>query len=105
MEKQEFMRLADECMERVCSWLESFDPDEIDFATADGVVTIEFPDGVRYVLNRQTAAHQMWLAAGVRAWHYDRNDAGEWRSDKDGHELYERISAVVSEKLGREVRV
>jgi CyaY protein len=105
MEKSEFLRLADECFDRVTAWLEGFDPDEVDFATADGVITIEFPDGVRYVLNRQTAADQMWFAAGARAWHYDRSEAGEWRSDKDGHELFERISEALSEKLGRPVHV
>jgi len=34
------------------------------------LLTIEFPDDARFVLNRQTGASQMWLAAGARAWHY-----------------------------------
>lgn len=105
MENSEFLKLADECLERVIQWLEGFDPDEVDFGTADGVVTIEFADGVKFVLNRQTAADQMWFAAGARAWHYDRSPAGEWRCDKDDHELYARISEVVSEKIGRTVTV
>lgn len=102
MEKQEFLKLADAALERLATFLEDFDPDEVDFGTTDGVVTIEFPDGKKYVLNRQTAADQMWFAAGVRAWHYDWNGS-EWRSDKDDHELFARISEVVSEKLGRVV--
>jgi CyaY protein len=102
MEKQEFIKLADAALERVAAWLEGFDPDEVDFATGDGVVTLEFPDGKKYVLNRQTAADQMWFAAGVRAWHYDWSGS-EWRCDKDDHELFARISEVVSEKLGRPV--
>lgn len=105
MDKHEFLKIADDCLERVSDWLERFDPDEVDFATSDGVVTIEFPDGTRYVLNRQTAAHQMWFAAGARAWHYDRDAGGGWRCDKDGHDLFARISEVVSLKLGREVQV
>ena len=85
MQKNEFLQVADECLEHVVRWLEQFDPDEVDFATADGVVTIEFSDGARFVLNRQTAADQMWFAAGASAWHYDRGSDGAWRSDKDGH--------------------
>lgn len=105
MEKSEFLKIADECLERVVVWLEDFDPDEVDFGTSDGVVTIEFPDGTKYVLNRQTAADQMWFAAGARAWHYDRDEQGRWLCDKDGHELFGRISEVVSEKLGRPVKI
>ena len=102
MDAKEYQQRADACLAQVADWLESFDPDEVDYSTTDGVVTIEFPDRVRYVLNRQAAASQMWFAAGARAWHYDHKD-GEWRCDKDDHELNGRISEAVSEKLGRTV--
>jgi CyaY protein len=102
MDPQEYARLADECLEGVADWLEDFDPDEVDFATSDGVVTIEFADGAKFVLNRQAAASQMWFAAGARAWHYDWSD-GRWVDDRDGHGLFDRIGEVVSEKIGRAV--
>ena len=104
MEKGLYDRLADECLRTVASWLEEFDPDELDYAEADGVVTLEFSDGVRFVLNRQGAASQMWFAAGARAWHYNWSASPPgWVDDKDGHELFGRIAEVVSEKLGRVV--
>lgn len=104
METSDFHKLADTCLERVATWLESFDADEVDFSTPDGVVTIEFADGAKYVLNRQTAADQMWFAAGARAWHYVWDTArSEWRCDKDDHELYARIAESLGQKLGREV--
>ena len=106
MEKQRYLRLADQALERVASWLESFDPEELDYATADGVVTLEFGDGTRFVLNRQAAASQMWFAAGARAWHYDWSEERQaWLDDRDGHELFENVAACVSEKLGRQVAV
>ena len=102
MDTSVFHKLADTCLERVASWLEAFDPDEVDFSTPDGVVTLEFADGGKYVLNRQTATDQMWFAAGARAWHYDWDAArGEWRCDKDDHELYGAIAQALSDKLGR----
>lgn len=104
MDDQEYLRLADQCLELVARWLEPFDPDEVDYATTDGVVTLEFPDRVRYVLNRQAAAGQMWFAAGARAWHYNWDaDAGRWVDDRDGHGLFERIAEVLSTKLGRSI--
>ena len=102
MDPREFVRLADACLERVARALEPFDPDEVDFSTSDGVVTIEFPDKTRYVLNRQAAASQMWFAASARAWHYDYDVQRQaWLDDRDGHELFARIAEVVSEKIGR----
>ena len=106
MERSQFLRLADEAITRVEDWLEDFDPDEVDFSSADGVIKIQFGGGPTFVLNRQTAADQMWYAAGVRAWHYVWEAGREaWLCDKDGHELFERIGTTVSDQLGRDVTV
>jgi CyaY protein len=99
---QEYGRRADECLAVVARWLERFDPDELDYSTSDGVVTLEFADRTRYVLNRQSAVAQMWFAAGAQAWHYDWDEGGQrWRCDKDGHELLARVCEVVGTKLGQ----
>lgn len=104
MTTQEYLHLADACLARVVKWLEGFDPDEVDYSTTDGMVSIEFPDQTRYVLNRQSGNHQMWFAAGVRAWHYTWDPGAEaWKDDRDGHDLYARVTDTVSEKLGRGV--
>lgn len=106
MDDQQFLVLSDSCLERLARWLERFDPDELDYATTDGVVTLEFADGTRFVLNRQAAAHQMWYAAAARAWHYAWDAAGErWVDDRDGHELFANVQRTVSEKLGRDVAI
>jgi CyaY protein len=105
METSEYHRRVDETLARVERWLEAFDPDELDYSTSDGVITLEFEDRTRYVLNRQTAASQMWFAAGARAWHYAWSaERGAWLDDRDGHELLENVGRAVSAKLGREVR-
>lgn len=104
METADYALLADQCLDRVADWLEGFDPDEVDFSSSDGVVLMEFADGVRFVLNRQAGAHQMWFAAVDRAWHYDWDaEQGAWVDDRDGHELYGNVARVVGEKLGRAV--
>ncbi|MBI5431419.1 MAG: iron donor protein CyaY [Planctomycetes bacterium] len=106
MQPNEYLRQVDTVLARVQRWLEGFDPDELDYSTTDGVITIEFADRTRYVLNRQTAASQMWLAAGARAWHYSWDAAkSEWLDDRDGHRLLENVARVVSTKLGRDVKL
>jgi len=104
MDRSTYIALADACLARVQDWLEAFDPDELDYSTADGVVKLEFADRVTFVLNRQAASNQMWLAAGARAWHYDWNGA-TWVCDRDGHDLFANVAKVVGEKLGRNVKL
>jgi CyaY protein len=104
VDESEYRGLAETCLQRVARWLEGIDPDEVDYTTGDGMITLEFPDGVRFVLNRQGAARQIWFAAGARAWHYNWDPTQEtWVGDRDGHDLYARIAEVVSEKIGRPV--
>lgn len=106
MDRQEYLRRADACLERVAAWLEAFDPDEVDYSTSDGVLAMEFADGQRFVLNRQAAANQMWFAAGASAWHYDWSaERGAWVDDRDGHALDANVAEQVSRKLGRDVRI
>lgn len=104
MDAPTFERLADDTLDRVATWLEEFDPDELDFATSDGVVTLEFADGTKFILNRQRGTNQMWYAAGVRAWHYDWDEESKsWKDDRDGHDLLGNVAKSVGEKLGRGV--
>lgn len=102
LDPEEYQRHAEACLARVARWLEGLDPDEVDYSTGDGKVQIEFPDDTRFVLNRQGAASQMWFAAIDRAWHYDWDGArATWVDDRDGHDLYANLAAVVGRKLGR----
>lgn len=97
-----FRRLSDEALAALARWLADFDPDELDFEEADGVVTLQFADGARFVVNRQAGSRQLWYAAGARAWHYDW-DGQRWLDDRDGHELSSNLVRTVTEKLGRSV--
>jgi iron-sulfur cluster assembly protein CyaY len=104
MDESEFLQLADACLTKAAKWLENLDPDQVDYTTGDGVVTIEFPDGVRFVLSRQRAAEQIWLAAVAAGFHYSWDaSSGTWRETKDRHELFTRLAELLTGKLGQPV--
>ena len=103
MDQQEFLKQSDQCLATVAKWLETLDPDEVDYVTGDGVVTLEFPDGGKFILSRQAATSQIWLAADARAWHYNRAADAHWVDDRDGHDLYGRLAEVLSERIGHPV--
>jgi len=104
MNDAEFLERSDLTLSKVAKWLEDLDPDEVDYTTADGVVTIEFADGAKFILSRQSQMKQLWLAAGSHGFHYSWDvSRGRWIDDKDGHELFPRLAETISEQLGHPV--
>ena len=67
-----------------------------------GVVTMEFADGTKCIMNRQTAAHQIWLAHGATAWHF-ASEGDDWIDTKGRGRLIDVLSSLLAEKLGHPV--
>lgn len=94
-----FERVADDTMRALERALGDVDSIEMDLQM--GVLTIEFGDGAKYIVNSHRAAKQIWMAADRTAWHFDPRDQGrEWRANKDGSELWSTLEATLSRKLG-----
>lgn len=79
--------------------------EELDFELkGGGILEIEFEDGTKIIVNRHTAAREIWVAARSGGFHY-RWDGRAWRNTRDGSELFAALSALVSGQLGRGVRL
>ena len=79
-------------------------PDELFAELGADVLTIEFDDQARYVVNSHLAARQIWLAAERSAWHFDYHPAsGQWLDTKTQVELWAQLEQVLTRKLGHEV--
>lgn len=78
-------------------------PDELFAELAGDVLTVEFNDQTRYVINSHLAARQIWLAAERSAWHFDAAPDGRWLDRKSGAELWAKVAELLSKKLGRPV--
>lgn len=100
----EFSKRADAFMDQVFELLQDEDPDELDPDLAMGVLAIEFADGRKCILNRQVAAHQIWLAHGAEAWHFAA-DGDQWMDTKGRGELREILGRVLTDKVGREIKL
>jgi len=84
--------------------LDAFDPDELEAEASEGVVKLTFADGSKCILNRQSAANQMWLAEGATAWHFEWDAAkSSWIDTKGRGELRDVIAGVITRRLGRAV--
>src|SRR5689334_6570554 len=98
MSEQAFEREADRELHALERALGDVDGLEVDLES--GILTLEFSDGVRYVINSHRAARQIWMAAERSAWHFDYDaTAARWIAKKTGDELRATIEAVISRKL------
>jgi len=71
---------------------------------ASDILTIEFDDGARFVVNSHRAARQIWMAAELRAWHFDWiADRAAWIATKSGDELWATLEGALTRRLERRV--
>ncbi len=93
-------------LQRLITSLDELESDAIEAELASDILTIEFEDGARYVLNSHRAARQIWLSAERSAWHFDFLPEGKaWVAAKSGDELWATLTRLVSTKLGEAVRL
>ena len=104
MNETDFEARAAIALEAIEQALEKSDAD-LDFELKDGgVLEIEFEDGSKIIVNRHGAAREIWVAARSGGFHY-RWDGEAWRDTRDRSELFAALSKLVSEQLGRGVRL
>lgn len=76
---------------------------EIDFEIRPGgVIELEFDNGSKIIINRHTAAREIWVAAKSGGYHFKRDEAGQqrWLGTRDGVELLAALSRCISEQAG-----
>jgi CyaY protein len=99
-----FDKLADRVLRALDMALNEVDGLEADLES--GIVTIEFDDGAKFVINSHRAARQIWMAAGARAWHFDVDTkSGVWTATKTAEELWACVKEQVESKLGRPIEL
>src|SRR5262245_32531171 len=100
---QAFDQVAEAQLRRLEKALGSFDPDEVEADIGGDVLTPSCGDGTKIIINRHRAARQIWMAAMRRAWHFDPQPDGTWKTAVAGEELVATLEQVLSDKLGRAV--
>jgi CyaY protein len=99
MTESDFNNSAAATLDRIAQALEE-SAAQCDCELKDGgVLDIEFADGSRIIVNRHSAAREIWVAARSGGFHF-RHDGANWVSARDGSELFAALSRFVSQQSG-----
>ena len=102
MTASEFDSMADATLERIAQALDKSGADCDCEPKGTGVLELEFADGSRIVVNRHSAAQEIWVAAKSGGFHF-RWNGSTWVDTRDGSDLFATLSKLVSGQSGRQV--
>ncbi len=102
--EDEYVALAGPELRRLLDAFDRLDTEDIEAELESDILTVEFEDGAKYVINSHRAARQIWMAAERNAWHFDwSSEKGSWIATKNGDELWSALERVLTSKLGRPI--
>jgi CyaY protein len=104
MDELEFNALAQATLDDIMAALDECGADVDYEVKPGGVIDIEFDDGSKVIVNRHTAAREIWVAARSGGYHF-RPEAGRWIAGRSGEELFEALSRVIAEQGGAKLRL
>ena len=104
MDETQFNALAEAAMGEIERALEQCAA-ELDYEVKPGnVLEVEFDDGSKVIINRHSAAREIWVAARSGGFHF-REDGGRWVGTRGGEDLFAILSRVLSEQSGETVEL
>jgi CyaY protein len=98
MTDAEFHRAAEAMMTRIEEAIEASGA-EIECENAGDVLTLEFANGSKIIVNKQTPAHELWVAAKSGGYHYALRE-GQWRNTQSHAELLADLSRFATVQAG-----
>lgn len=99
MDEATFNALAELELERIEARLEACGVDMDLERKPGGVLEASFDNGSKLIINRHSAAREIWLAARSGGYHF-RPQEGAWIAGRDGAELYATLARAVAEQSG-----
>lgn len=101
MTDSEFLELADRLYQKIEDKIEVSGAD-IDSDQNGALLTLEFENRTKLIINRQQPLHQIWLATLENGHHYDYIN-GAWIDDRSGVNFLHFLSAAIAKQSGEKV--
>lgn len=103
MNESDFDQLAETTLLEIEEAIDACGVD-IDYDNVSDILTLEFANGSKIIINKQAPLSQLWVAARSGGYHFDYATADEcWRLQGSGEELFDCLGRYCSEQAGEEV--
>jgi CyaY protein len=104
MTETEFKEFIEQLIIQIEDALEELDND-IDYESSDGMLTIIMENKSQIIINRQSAALQLWLAAKSGGYHFDYDEAKGWQDDRSGEAFIDTLNRCLTEQSNEKIEL
>lgn len=75
---------------------------DLDYESSGSILTIDFPNQTKLILNKQAPNQQIWLATKYDGHHFDWTGE-QWIDNRSGKEFWQLLSEAATRQAGVEV--
>ncbi len=105
MTPNRYTELLDDLMMAIEDAIEGAELD-IDYETSNGILTLTCPNHSQIILSRQSALHQLWVAAKSGGFHFGFNEDSEnWVLEKNGEAFADVLNRCLTDQCGERVEL
>jgi len=106
MNESQFNQLAEQTMIAIEEAIDASGA-EIDYDTISDILTLDFENGTKIIINKQAPVSQLWVAARSGGYHFDYDANTEtWVLDSDrSQDLFTCLSRYCSQQAGEDVQL
>jgi len=101
MSDSEYLTRAEAVLAAVERAIDGIDAD-IEFERSGNVLTLEFENRTKIIVNLQPPMKEIWIAAKAGGFHFRFVD-GEWRDTRSGTEFFAALSDYATQQAGETV--
>lgn len=103
MNDSQYHQLVDDVLMRLEEALDECAVD-IDYESAEGILTLIFPNTTKIILNKQPPLHQIWVATKFNGHHFNL-EGEKWIDQRTGVEFWSFIDEAASKQAEQPVKL